>query len=1403
MLSPRTATTLAVNKATDSPAGDARFPRRPDETEEERAVRELRERVYGETGVTLGEDWTAKVEIKESSGDRKDRRKSSGGKRRTRFYSPGGRRFSSASEVVSYVQDTLAKARVEQGLPVAPKSAERSRRPHVDYARQGSSGAAADDDDDVDECAADETAEHAVRAFIQHVREETGVQLTASRWRVEFESRPGLASGKRKRFFAPDGRKFSSQSKVVQMLTNPGFSYRKLDPSAKRVGEPTPKSTVGRTPSRVARAKVRVGVTPRTAARLHVHPRGEDDPLSPDAPVDVDEIERQEQHAKSLKELNSKVKAELGIKMTPGWTVRTEKTASGKTYNRFYNADGKRFSSHADVVAYMKKQLNVEDDTEGPRNLAAAMELAAGDDKDATDGGKATRRSARAAAGAKPSREADQAPKRRPARAAVKPAAAGNKPAAGKPAAGSDKPAASKKSVTLPKTTTAAKTSTAAKKSSPSNSLATPALAKAAPPRVPTPTTNPSALEKEALKTFYDVIREEFPSITIQGWRVEIRERKTGNSQGTTDKYYFPPPLSKSAPPGMEDLPKRFRSMNEVMPYVKVRYLGAGVDIVKRGKKGAKAPSGKGAKAKASKTAAGAKRTARGEGSKAPAAKRARLARGGIKTAAKEVDEDEDEDDESASDSDEGSDSDDEDTDSEDESESESESDEEEDDNDVTVEGTVTVEERQARLGREPENKPLTPAKASELAEEVENCIEDPEMGFDVDVLLLLHQKVTGFEADCDDALELREMIQRAVRKKTEEAYAYAVSTGKKKPSRRASNGGGGARMVSPTTTADGRRAADVRRKFASAAATSPARPSNKRAKASRREEEDEDVEDVRGGTRVAMTLGNVNMNARRGSRLNNRDDARDSDADDDDDDMEIADGSTQPAGAGPVYVEIKTEDEEDEVRLSQNDSSFEGVDAEPASPEPSLPALGTAAVVWNAADPHMVNQAKQRLHTSVMPGGFAKCRERERRKVVDIIQGCLKKRRSGSVYVCGLPGTGKSLTVSQAEKMIRCWGDGSKEGGGDRHALPAKERPRVAAVNCMALSEPRHVFARVIEELGGVPPALDANGADANGAADVTQLPEVAALRQLVCGTPADANGRSSRNAAAAAANQPMTVVLLDEMDQLIGKDQAILYELFGLPTLPGSRCVIVGVANAINLVEVTLPRLAARGCEPTVVSFNAYDKDQLQRLLKQRLAGLPFAVFEDAGLELVARKVAAATGDMRRALNICTNAIDICAGEAARAAEEGAAPNPGGFNAGFGEDGTLVKMHHVARAISASFNSPVVETMRGLPQHQQMVLCAAVRLFRTAARKETALGVLNDQYTKLCKESKLKGLTSGEFSGVCTVLADLTLLKVGPGREDRQRKVSLGVHADDVVFALQGVNFFRNLIGELNKGA
>ena len=184
---------------------------------------------------------------------------------------------------------------------------------------------------------------------------------------------------------------------------------------------------------------------------------------------------------------------------------------------------------------------------------------------------------------------------------------------------------------------------------------------------------------------------------------------------------------------------------------------------------------------------------------------------------------------------------------------------------------------------------------------------------------------------------------------------------------------------------------------------------------------------------------------------------------------------------------------------------------------------------------------------------------------------------------------------------------------------------------------------------------------------------------------------------------------------------------------------------------------------------------------------------------------------------MNICAAAVDLCAREANEAAAKtedretagaGSAEgiSPSRRRARVAASASLVKVSHMARAISASFSSPVVDTVRGLPQHQQMVLCAAVRLFRErsaeSSKREATLGVLNDKYTALCKEAGIRGVTPGEFSGVCTVLADQTLLKVGAGREDRQRKVSLAVHQDDVVFALQGVNFFRNLIGEGRGG-
>ena len=1446
---------------------------------EEEARRQLVERVYAETGVRLGPEWRVRLSVHSNGkeGNLADREYK-------RFFSPGGKRFESAGAIVAHVLDFKKRAMAVEGEAAkSPEQVEAERVEDEEFSKQEAA---------------------ARRELIKQVFEETGVMLGAN-WRVAMERSWSATKRKlvgRMRFFAPDAKKFSSKADVVEHVERQVRSGK-----LKRHSAPTrPRAAAAPISARLARNPANLNERDReeeAAAELAERAKeatGVD--LSPGWRVrwvkeDGGKVYKRFFDPKGKRYSNlgaaiRQVKRDVGIE--------SPEPEEGK--NRRGDDGARNLAAAMDLAA----DEDEEDQERGGgrragsrRIAAAAAAAAAAQEAERARLEKATRptRAAERAAAEKAAL-VEKAKAEKAAEKARKAMATAEKALrrAEKAAARSDKEKAARaEHAALPVLAAAASDAIAAEKGDGRKSRSGARRGGiAGPARKMSPT------EKEYLAQVTRRVFEELGVELNKGWTVQITQRKSGATSGATDKYFLPPPQPSSAPEGFRTKSK-YRSEGEVVEYAR-RLFGLGSSKKRKrpaGAKDAAAVAAKRAKkkrfekakksvekenkAKPTEADAAARffydatnkiwspvdtaktkpRTGGGGASKpAPASKRAR-----------ERDEDEEEDDgvgdsdDDASDSESASDSD-----SESESASESESDDSEgslsDDaadapasgtaRDVRVEGMMTVMDADARRAAF-EARVLTPAKVRELERHIDAQLAHPAMGFDVDVLQLEYQRVTGFEAVSDDAVQLREMLQDVVAKEKEKALAAAggnkhlfspetrravdaaeasaaadaaaeadavdaapaeedvafpdddddeaddsgnADDGKREPEDAADVPDEGdvfevaADIAVATTVEAMRRVAGSRGASGSAEAPRPAPPR----------------EDVSRGARVPRTLGNVGVKRAR------------------DDEGDADDSEDEPEEARLNVERLNGVDRIDDSAIPDTAKDLASTDAPVDVPAASLVARGTR---FNPTDQAMVAAAKSALHTSTAPGEVL-CREQERKTVLDLMRKSLKAKRGGSVYVCGLPGTGKSLTVSEAERVARCWGDGSKLGGGSKHAVGRAERPRVAAVNCMALGDPRLVFAKVIEELSGEKStnATSTNAAKHSRAADESSeldlgadlgaLPEVATLRQLVT-SEGSAGGRT-------------TVILLDEMDQLVSKAQGILYELFGLPTLPGSRCVVIGVANGINLVEVTLPRLAARGCEPSVVRFNAYDNTQLKQLLRQRLAALPFAVFEDAGLELCARKVAAATGDMRRALNICTVAVDLCVLEAAETARDSSEASNAGpssttsgtsnSKAGEGSDaerqknektngapkqnlrfaGFTVKVSHMARAISASFSSPVVDTVRGLPQHQQMVLCAAVRLFRErsaeSSKREATLGVLNDKYTALCKEAGIRGVTPGEFSGVCTVLADQTLLKVGAGREDRQRKVSLAVHQDDVVFALQGVNFFRNLIGEGRGG-
>ena len=113
--------------------------------------------------------------------------------------------------------------------------------------------------------------------------------------------------------------------------------------------------------------------------------------------------------------------------------------------------------------------------------------------------------------------------------------------------------------------------------------------------------------------------------------------------------------------------------------------------------------------------------------------------------------------------------------------------------------------------------------------------------------------------------------------------------------------------------------------------------------------------------------------------------------------------------------------------------------------------------------------------------------------------------------------------------------------------------------------------------------------------------------------------------------------------MDYLISKDQVVHYDIFRLPTFPNSQCMLIGISNAIDLTDQFLPKLQSLNCQPLVITFSAYSKDQILKILQQRLMGLPCQVFQPEALELCARKFAATSGDMHKFFHVFRGVVEM----------------------------------------------------------------------------------------------------------------------------------------------------------------
>lgn len=249
----------------------------------------------------------------------------------------------------------------------------------------------------------------------------------------------------------------------------------------------------------------------------------------------------------------------------------------------------------------------------------------------------------------------------------------------------------------------------------------------------------------------------------------------------------------------------------------------------------------------------------------------------------------------------------------------------------------------------------------------------------------------------------------------------------------------------------------------------------------------------------------------------------------------------------------------------------------------------------------HKYSKARKALHSAVPENLIG--RESEQEKLENFIQSHLDNQSSGSIYVSGAPGTGKTACLSKI--MIK---------------PNFKKSFKIIYINCTSMKSAASIYSKVCEELD-----LQSQKSGRN------------------CKTLIEnylAKPKSSRSS-----NNKMTLLVLDEMDQLGTQNQAVLYSIFEWPKFENSKLVLVGIANALDLTDRLLPRLQAR-CElkPTLLHFQPYSKEQILNILKGRLEEENvLEVYTPSALQMLAAKVAATSGDIRRALDIGRRGVEI----------------------------------------------------------------------------------------------------------------------------------------------------------------
>lgn len=286
---------------------------------------------------------------------------------------------------------------------------------------------------------------------------------------------------------------------------------------------------------------------------------------------------------------------------------------------------------------------------------------------------------------------------------------------------------------------------------------------------------------------------------------------------------------------------------------------------------------------------------------------------------------------------------------------------------------------------------------------------------------------------------------------------------------------------------------------------------------------------------------------------------------------------------------------------------------------------------------------------------------------------------------------------------------------------------------------------------------------------------------------------------------NKKPVLLVLDEIDELIEKKQSVLYTIFEWPALLKSKILLVGIANSLDLTNRALSRLQANSdLKPQLMHFAPYTKQQIIDIFKSRLeaAGV-IDVFPMATIQLLSAKVAAMSGDVRKALDIGRRVADLAKNQKNAnirgldlTQELGIAEldNPEPIQ-------QKVEMKQVLNVLNSVYSTARTlddDNADAFPLQQKVLICTLLLMLNNGKNKDITVGRLHAIYAKVCTKRSIPSLDESEFLGMCSLTETKGIIRVIKNKVSRLSKIQLQWDQEEITAAIKDKQLIANILAD-----